>query len=125
MENENNRITELEILLKAALEENERLRAEIASLKAEIAVLKKDSSNSSKPPSSDIVKPPQKHKCKEKKRIGAQKGHKQHLRTPFDAAEVDKIISLTLEACPDCGGALQATDEAVKKHQQIELIEKP
>ena len=125
MGNENKRIIELEILLKAALEENERLRTEIAVLKAEIAVLKKDSSNSSKPPSSDIVKPPRKHKGKGKQRIGAQKGHKQHLRKPFDATEVDKIINLTLETCPNCGGALQATDEAVKKHQQIELIEKP
>jgi transposase len=123
--NENKRITELEILLKAALEENERLRAEIAVLKAEVAVLKKDSSNSSKPPSSDIVKPPKKQKGKGKQRIGAQKGHKQHLRKPFDAIEVDKIIHLTLETCPDCGGALQATGEVPKKHQQVELIEKP
>jgi len=123
--NENKRIAEVEILLKVALEENERLRAEIAALKAEIAVLKKDSSNSSKPPSSDIVKPPKKHKGKGKQRVGAQKGHKQHLRKPFDATEVDKIINLTLEICPDCGGALQITGEAPKKHQQVELIEKP
>jgi cell division protein FtsB len=38
---------------------NEELRAEIDALKAEIATLKKNSRNSSKPPSSDIVKPPQ------------------------------------------------------------------
>ena len=50
MDAKDKRIAELERLLKAALEE-------IARLKAEIAILKKHSGNSSKPPSSDIVKP--------------------------------------------------------------------
>ena len=62
------RIAELEAQLKAALEK--------------IAQLEKNSSNSSKPPSSDIVKPPQNKDRRRKKKIGAQKGHKQHLREP-------------------------------------------
>jgi FtsZ-binding cell division protein ZapB len=51
MDVKDQRIAELETLLQAALEH-------IALLEAEVASLKKNSSNSSKPPSSDIVKPP-------------------------------------------------------------------
>ena len=70
------RVAELEALLKAALEK--------------IAQLEKNSANSSKPPSSDIVKPPKdkpavdpKTKRKIKRKKGAQKGHKPHLRKPL------------------------------------------
>ena len=61
MDAKDKRIAELETLLKAVLEE-------IARLKAEIAILKKHSGNSSKPPSSDIVKP--KTEKKDKKMSG-------------------------------------------------------
>ena len=58
------------------------LRAENAELKAKIAALEKNSSNSSKPPSSDIVKPPKPKQDKErrKRKIGAQKGLRQEVR---------------------------------------------
>jgi len=55
------RIAELERLLKAALEDNARL-------KERIALLEKHSGNSSKPPSSDIVKPKTEKKDKKTKR---------------------------------------------------------
>jgi transposase len=121
----NERITELEVLLKAALSEIERLKAENLSLKETIARLEKNSGNSSKPPSSDIVKPPKIRQAKGKRKIGAQEGHEQHLRKPFEETHVDKIIDITLDACPKCGGILQTTCEETKKHQQVELIEKP
>jgi transposase len=125
-------VTKLEELLKKALEEievlkteNIKLRQENAALRDIIANLKKNSGNSSKPPSSDIVKPPKERRYKGERKIGAQKGHKQHLRKPFQEHQVDKIIRLTLEACPECGGELQAIEEGMKKRQQVELIEKP
>jgi len=104
-------IAELKALLNAALDE--------------IARLKKNSSNSSKPPSSDIVKPTKDKDRRRKKKIGAQKGHKQHLREPFKPEQVDNIVELKLEACPDCGSKLKPTNEPPKKHQQVELVEKP
>jgi transposase len=114
---------------KLALEQAiliEELRTEIAMLKAKIAALEKNSSNSSKPPSSDIVKPPkQKDRRRKKRKIGAQNGHKQNLRTPFPEDQIDKTIELTLKACPKCGGKLKTTNEPPKKHQQVELVEKP
>ena len=53
------------------------LLARIAELEQEIARLKKNSSNSSKPPSSDIVKPPRITLGRKngKRRKGAQPGH--------------------------------------------------
>jgi len=38
---------------------------------------------------------------------------------------VDATVRLSLEACPVCGGELQAVEEGAKKFQQVELIEKP
>jgi len=125
-------VTRLEELLRKALDEIVVLKAEIAGLKQEnallrdeIAILKKNSGNSSKPPSSDIVKPPKERRNKGKRKIGAQKGHKQHLRQPFGEDQVDTTVRLTLEACPECGGKLQTVEEGMKKRQQVELIEKP
>jgi transposase len=105
----------------------EQLQIRIAELEAEIAALKKNSANSSKPPSSDIVKPPAKQqgKKKRKRKIGAQKGHKQHLRTPFEQSQVDKTVELKLNACPKCGGNLVTANEPPKVHQQVELVDKP
>ena len=119
------RITELELLLEAALIEIERLKAENIKLKEIISRLKKNSDNSSKSPSSDIVKPPKTRKSKGKRKIGAQKGHKQHLRKPFDETQVDNTIVLKLEACPVCGGELKTSNEPISIHQQVELVDKP
>ena len=110
----------------------EHLRARIAELEAEVAALKKHSGNSSKPPSSDIVKPPKEPPSQgkgrrkgQKRNRGAQKGHRQNLRKPFDASQIDKTVELKLDACPTCGGKLKATNEPPKVHQQVELVEKP
>jgi transposase len=101
------------------------LEKRVAELEALVAKLLKNSTNSSKPPSSDIVKPPKQQDRRRKRKIGAQKGHKQHLREPFKTEQVDQTVELKLDACPKCGGKLQATTEPPKKHQQVELVEKP
>jgi transposase len=59
------------------------LQAENERLKAEIARLKKNSTTSSKPPSSDIVKPPLPPKSYGKRRAGGQPGHPCHVRPTF------------------------------------------
>ena len=60
----------------------------------QIARLKRDSSNSSKPPSSDIVKPKNKgtRRGKRKRKIGGQKGHPRHERIPFPADDIGPVI---------------------------------
>ncbi len=64
-------------------EENQQLAEDNKKLCERIARLEKNSSNSSKPPSSDIVNPnPPAGKGRKRKR-GGQKGHKKHMRELF------------------------------------------
>ncbi len=70
--------------------ENHQFREEIIQLREKIAQLSKDSGNSSKPPSSDIVKPDRKVSGKKvKRKRGGQKGHKKNTRQPFKTEQVD------------------------------------
>lgn len=100
------------------------LRARLADLEAKLAKAQKNSSNSSKPPSSDIVKPPR-PKSKRKRKIGAQPGHPQHQRKPFEPDQVDECIEYAWPHCPDCGGPVESTDEPPRIVQQVEIIAKP
>jgi transposase len=103
-----------------------KLQARIEALEAENARLRKDSSNSHKPPSSDIVKPPpatQRHG--KKRRIGGQPGHPRHERPPFPPEQIDQTRTYTLKRCPDCGGRLKRSSEPSRIVQQVELVEKP
>ncbi|MDR2435346.1 MAG: DUF6444 domain-containing protein [Treponema sp.] len=97
--------------------EIEALKRLVKELSEKIARLEKNSTNSSKPPSSDITKPP-----KEK---GDQKGHKKHERPPFLPEHIDHIIVLELSPCPCCGGQLNMVKEDAETRQQIELVTKP
>jgi transposase len=104
-----------------------QLKARIAELETQLAAAKKHSGNSSKPPSSDIVKPPKTGpKGKDgKRRRGGQQGHPRHQRPAFCPDEVDKTSDYILDHCPDCGGTLEEADAAPRVIQQIEIIEKP
>ncbi len=98
----------------------------IAELEAQVARLKKDSSTSSKPPSSDIVKkkpkPPKGKRGKRKR--GGQPGHPRHERKPFDPSELDYIYTYYWDRCPCCGGEVEIREEP-QGLQQVELIERP
>ena len=100
------------------------LLARIAELEQEIARLKKNSSNSSKPPSSDIVKPPKITVCRKngKRRKGAQPGHPRYERTPFTEEEIDRHVTYEREDLdPKEWEPLDEWDVV----QQIELKESP
>ena len=104
-----------------------RMQARIAELEAQLAAARKHSGNSSKPPSSDIVKP-SKNEPKppgKKRRRGGQPGHPQHERPFFPDEQIDQSHDHTLDQCPDCGGALEDADTAPRVLQQVEIIEKP
>jgi transposase len=87
---------------KARLESRvAELQAENARLLNQLAAARKHSGNSSKPPSSDIVKPRgQRRKKKSQRRIGAQKGHPKHQRPAFAPEQVDQRIPFRLKRCP-------------------------
>lgn len=100
-----------------------------AELEAENAGLRKNSSTSSKPPSSDIVKPPKarpKGKGKKQRRkIGGQEGHPKHERQPFAAQDLSDIWEYHLDRCPDCGGRIKRAEAEARVVQQVEVVESP
>jgi len=123
------RINEVEKRVVELEGQNAQLKKRVVELENENATLKKDSSNSSKPPSSDIVKPPSsspsKAKGKALGKIGGQVGHVRHERCELPPEQVDRFQTHVLERCPDCGGTVQATGEVVASLQQMELVPKP
>ena len=76
----------------------ETLLARIKLLEDKIARLEKNSNNSSKPPSSDIVTPRRTvlKVSRKKRKRGGQPGHKKHSRKSFTADEVDHTIEYEL-----------------------------
>jgi transposase len=104
------------------------IESKVVAFESKIALLKKNSGNSSKPPSSDIVKPPKSphsSMTNTKPKIGVQKGHEQHTRPLFPPEQVDRIIALKLETCPTCGGKLNLSSAPPQVFQQAELVPKP
>ena len=105
----------------------ESQQEQIKALEVKVAKLLKNSSNSSKPPSSDdITKPTSKKKTKKgKRKIGGQPGHERHDRPLFAVEEIDKFHPYILATCPDCHGEVSIMDGEPRIIQQVELIEVP
>jgi transposase len=103
------------------------LTEQIETVKEQLAKAKKDSSTSSKPPSSDIVKPkkPKGKGGRGKRKPGGQLGHPKYDRPEFPPEMLDNAWEYHLDECPVCGDALLPSDEAPKTIQQIEIIQKP
>lgn len=78
------------------------LLKEIQKLEERISTLEKNSSNSSKPPSSDIVKPKSEQRQPGVRSIGGQPKHKGIKHELLPADKVDSFITLKLSECPCC-----------------------
>lgn len=91
---------------------------------AELAKARKNSSNSSKPPSTDIVNPspqPDKGEPEKKRKQGGQPGHPRHERKAFEPPEIDVTWVHYYTGCPCCGGQLIDTAIPDKIRQQVEI----
>jgi len=100
-------------------EQLERALARITELESESARLKKNSTSSSKPPSSDIVKPPR-PTGEGKRRGGGQPHHPRHTRPLFPPEEIDKAWLYEWTTVPAGWKPLKR----FRVVQQVELIEK-
>ena len=80
---------------------------QIADLERQLASRKKNSTNSSKPPSSDGMAGAQRTRCSSRKKSGrkpgGQRGHTGHNRPPVE--NPDRIEEVLPEACTHCGTA--------------------
>ena len=104
------------------------LARRVEALEQDNARLRKDSSTSSKPPSSDIVKPPSgrtRGGQGRKRSIGGQPGHEKHEREPFAPEDVDDVIEYSVDNCPDCGGRMRDAPGWGRVLQQVELVQRP
>lgn len=88
----------LEQTLAQLRKEMVQLRADNQQLQDQITRVRRDSSNSSKPPSSDIVKPKNKNtpRGRGKRKIGGQKGHPRQERIPFAPDDIGPILPYEL-----------------------------
>jgi len=102
-------------------------KEEVRLLMEKLAKLSKNSGTSSKPPSSDIVKPKRKPKDKGGKRgAGGQKGHPKHGRTPFADSLIDSRVDHFLDACSTCGSEVELNLVlAPRVIQQAEIVSVP
>ena len=98
----------------------------VAQLELELAKAKKDSSTSSKPPSSDIAKPKPKQRPgrPKKRRKGGQSGHQRQLRQPLPAERVDATIDYEIDDSQAKRLGLTPTGD-VDVIQHIELPDSP
>jgi hypothetical protein len=106
----------------------DNLNAQNKRLKEKLAASKKNSRNSSKPPSSDIVKP-KREKPSEgdgKRKIGGQPGHPKHSRPLYTADQIDNFYGHAYATCPKGHGKVTLRlDIEPRRIQQIEIKEVP
>ncbi len=119
---------ELDHLVKTLSEENQRLKERITQLERELARARKNSSTSSKPPSSDLVKPPTKPAktdAETPRKAGGQPGHPKHERVVFPPEMLDQTQEYRIDVCPRCGSDLEDAEKAPTVIQQVEIREVP
>ncbi len=104
-----------------------QFKQRIAELELALAKALKNSSTSSKPPSSDIVKPKpkqQKPGRRKKRKLGGQPGHQRQLREPLPAERVDETFEYGIDdaVVQQLGLTLTGDFDVI---QHVELPETP
>jgi hypothetical protein len=103
----------------------------IEALERKLAGRAKDSSTSSKPPSSDAITKPKKDRSPASQAdgkantIGAQPGHPRHTRAPYPPETLGNVHEYESAACPHCAGTdlLWLEDVPPRVIQQTEIKE--
>ena len=132
LERANKRIAEQ---AKHITEQREQLAEQlkqVEKLKRELAESRRNSTNSSKPPSSDGLAGPQRERgrkpgAKCKRRAGGQPGHPGHYRKPAEAARVSQTIEVFPKQCNGCGQEFAASPISAQaigepyRHQVVDM----
>ena len=96
----------------------EALTARVAELEARLS---QNSSNSSRPPSSDGPGTKRQPKKPTGRRPGGQFGHKKHERALLPPEQVRHFVQVVLEKCRGCQRRLKGEDSAPRRHQVVEV----
>ena len=105
-------------------EQNLQLQARVRQLEEKIARLERNSSNSSKPPSSDIINPRPASRKRGKATRGGRPGHKKHTRQAFTGDQIDKTVIHELPSAEVRRRHLTLLDESESALVQVDLPEK-
>ena len=127
MDSRDKLIEELRAIIADQAAQLKKQAARIEQLELELAKAKKDSSTSSKPPSSDLIKPKPKPKRpgpRKKPRKGGQPGHQRQLREPLPPERVDETIIQEIDSDEVKRLGLRPTGN-FDKIQHIELPDSP
>lgn len=109
-------------------EQLDAVAARLAQVEAKLAAAQKNSATSSKPPSSDLVKPPRPEPPpgQEQRTIGGQPGHPKHERPLVPPEQLTSVPHHYIpDLCPDCGLGLQPAGDDVRVVQQLEITAVP
>ena len=113
--------------LEAALVERDaliaKLIARVEALEAQVASLTRNSTNSSKPPSSDPPSVARTPRAPSGKKRGGQPGHQGHQRKLLPIEQVDKVQPLDPDRCSHCGcsDCLTRTATPPLRSQYVEI----
>lgn len=118
-----------EAVIKALLEMDARIAdfgRQILVLQKEIASLSANSTNSSKPPSSDGPQVKRAKKKKSRRSPGGQKGHKGHKRELLPVEEMDQVHDHYPDSCEKCGAHLDSrTCEETSRPERYQTFDLP
>ncbi|MGH9538372.1 MAG: IS66 family transposase [Terriglobales bacterium] len=134
LQRENERLQrEVEDLQRKVAERDQQIadaEKQIADLERQLALRQRNSTNSSKPPSSDGLAGEQRlrgRKHKSKRKPGGQPGHAGHYRLLVPTAEVSAVEVVLPKQCAHCGRSLpqkpgKATTEGEPRRHQVTEI---
>ena len=93
----------------------------VAQLEAEVAQLRQNSRNSSKPPSMDPPGAPRREGQPSGRKRGGQPGHKHHKRELLPPEQVSETVELVPGTCQRCHTKLVGTDTNPRRTQVVEV----